>query len=82
MIPESVLFKIGNVTVKPSNVVVKGVDSEDGFKADGEVTLDVGIDSQFKMFSVTFLVTAKPIPVLLGMNVIQEFKLFDISNGA
>ncbi len=70
MIPESVLFKIGNVRVETSNVIVKGVDSADGFKADGQVELDVGIDSQFSI-RVKFLVTRRQIPVLQGMNVIN-----------
>ena len=81
MIPESVLYKIGNIKVNNSNVVVKGVDSDTGFKADGEVELDVNIDSKFKIFRVKFLVTRKQIPVLLGMNVIQKFKLFEMVNG-
>lgn len=81
MIPESVLFKIGNIKVDKSNVVVRGVDSDTGFKADGEVELDVGIDSQFKIFRVKFLVTRKQIPVLLGMNVIQQFNIFEMANG-
>ena len=80
VISTNVLNRIGHVTINKSDAQIIGVDGIP-FAVDGIVNLDVEIDSKFKMNNVTFLVTTRNIPTLLGMNIIGTFKHFQMSHG-
>ena len=80
VISASVLNRIGHVTVNESDAQILGVDGNP-FTVDGVVNLDVEIDSKFTMPNVTFLVTKRNIPTLIGMNIIGKWKHFQMSHG-